>query len=133
MSFLLDTNICSAYLKKPGKLAHRFIQHGGGLYVSTIALGELYTWAERRPDPTPLIHAIETDLLTVVQTLDFDPSCSREFGRLSAALLGQGITVPTADLLIAAVALIYDLTMVTHNVRDFVHVPNLHVVDWLAP
>src|SRR5437588_6580864 len=45
MSFLLDTNICSAYLKYPGALTHRFHQHGGRLYVTTLVLGELYTWA----------------------------------------------------------------------------------------
>jgi tRNA(fMet)-specific endonuclease VapC len=77
MSFLLDTNICSAYLKQPGRLAHRFIQHGGGLYLSTIALGELYTWAERRPDPAPLVNAIETGLLAAVTVLDFDRDCWR--------------------------------------------------------
>lgn len=40
MSFLLDTNICSAHLKRPSGLTHRFVQHGGGLYVSTVVLGE---------------------------------------------------------------------------------------------
>ncbi|MGI6416460.1 MAG: hypothetical protein ACOX1P_12390 [Thermoguttaceae bacterium] len=29
MSFLLDTNICSAHLKRPGGLAHRMMQHTG--------------------------------------------------------------------------------------------------------
>ena len=43
MSHLLDTNICSAHFRRPGGLAHRFIQYVGGLYVPTIVLGELYT------------------------------------------------------------------------------------------
>jgi len=34
MSFLLDTNICSAHLKRPGGLAHRMIQYSGRLYTS---------------------------------------------------------------------------------------------------
>jgi predicted nucleic acid-binding protein len=42
VSFLLDTNIVSAYLKRPGALAHRFIQYSGRLYVSSVALAELY-------------------------------------------------------------------------------------------
>lgn len=133
MSFLLDTNICSAYIKKPGVLAHRFIQHGGGLFVSTIALAELYTWAERRPDPNPLLKAIKSDLLSVLQILDFDSDCSQTYGRLSASLSRRGITVPPFDLMIAAVAIVHDLTVVTHNVRDFTNVPQLRIVDWLAP
>ena len=45
MSFLLDTNIVSAYLKRPGGLTHRFIQYSGRLYVSSVTLAELYVWA----------------------------------------------------------------------------------------
>lgn len=45
MSYRLDTNICSAYLKRPAGLAHQFQQHGGGLAIPSIVLAELYTWA----------------------------------------------------------------------------------------
>jgi tRNA(fMet)-specific endonuclease VapC len=36
------------------------------------------------------------------------------------------------DLLIAAVALARDLTLVTHNTRHFQEVPDLRLEDWLA-
>jgi tRNA(fMet)-specific endonuclease VapC len=36
------------------------------------------------------------------------------------------------DLLIAATAILHELTLVTHNVEDFASVPGLAVVDWLA-
>jgi tRNA(fMet)-specific endonuclease VapC len=35
--------------------------------------------------------------------------------------------------MIASVALVHDLTLVTHNVSDFKNIPDLHVVDWLKP
>jgi tRNA(fMet)-specific endonuclease VapC len=57
MTHLLDTNICSAYLKRPGGLAHRFMQHAGGLALPTIVLAELYTWAFRRPKCGPFVAA----------------------------------------------------------------------------
>jgi predicted nucleic acid-binding protein len=41
MSFLLDTNICSAHLKCPAGLTHRLIQRPGRLHIPTIVLGEL--------------------------------------------------------------------------------------------
>lgn len=41
MSFLLDTDICSAHLKRPAGLMHRFMQHSGTLAISTITEGEL--------------------------------------------------------------------------------------------
>ncbi|MFO0818415.1 MAG: hypothetical protein U1A77_10770 [Pirellulales bacterium] len=45
MSFLLDTDICSAHIKQRGGLTHRLVQYAGRLHVSVIAVGELYTWA----------------------------------------------------------------------------------------
>jgi tRNA(fMet)-specific endonuclease VapC len=42
MSFLLDTNICSAQLRRLAGLAHRFMQHMGRLFVPTIVPGTLY-------------------------------------------------------------------------------------------
>jgi tRNA(fMet)-specific endonuclease VapC len=37
------------------------------------------------------------------------------------------------DLLIAAVALNHDLTVVSNNTKDFAHIPGLRLVDWLTP
>jgi len=37
------------------------------------------------------------------------------------------------DLLIAAVALLHDLTLVTHNTRDFQGISGLRLENWLAP
>jgi hypothetical protein len=42
VSFLLDTNILSAHLRRPAGLAHRFFQHSGRLYTSGVSLAELY-------------------------------------------------------------------------------------------
>ena len=45
MSYLLDTNICSAHIRRPGGIAHCFIQHAGRLSMPTIVLAELYAGA----------------------------------------------------------------------------------------
>ena len=42
MSYLLDTDIASAYLQGNGKVFNRFIQHSGGLHISILAMSELY-------------------------------------------------------------------------------------------
>jgi predicted nucleic acid-binding protein len=34
---------------------------------------------------------------------------------------------------IAAVAIVQDHTLVTHNVAHFRHIPGLRIDDWLAP
>ena len=50
---------------------------------------------------------------------------------MRAELRPRGITVDDMDLLIGVTALVYDLTMVTHNTRHFQHIPNLRLEDWL--
>lgn len=132
MSHLLDTNICAAHFRRPGGLAHRFVQYGGGLYVPTVVLGELYAGAYHVSNPAPLLQQI-ADLLTDVQVLDYDGACAEEFGKVRGRLLQQGVSVPTADLMIAAVALVHNLTLVTNNTSDFQNVPGLRLEDWLTP
>jgi len=133
MSFLLDTDICSAHLKRPSGLMHRFVQYSGGLYISTIVLGELYTWAYHRKNPASVFHRIEDDLLPDVTVLDFNSHCAKEFGRVRGQLLHKGISVNRVDLMIGAVALVHDLTMVTHNTADYKRIPGLRLADWLMP
>ena len=50
MSFLLDTDICSAYMKGNHQVWQRFMQYSGRLHVSPVTVGELYTWAFRKGD-----------------------------------------------------------------------------------
>lgn len=131
MSYLLDTDTCSAHLKRPSGLTHRFVQLSGRLHIPSIVLGELYAWAYRRNDPKSLIDRIESELLPDVCVLDFDRDCAIEFGQLRGTLLKRGIAVSRSDLLIAATALFHDFTLVTHNTRDFQRISGLRLDDWL--
>jgi tRNA(fMet)-specific endonuclease VapC len=131
MSHLLDTNICAAHFRRPAGLAHRFVQYGGGLFIPTVVLGELYTGAYHVDDPAPLLKKI-ADLLNDVEILPFDQECTERFGKVRGRLLRQGISVPTPDLMIGTIALVHNLTLVTHNTADFQHIPSLRLVDWLV-
>src|SRR5260370_27697073 len=124
MTHLLDTNICSAHMRHPAGLAHRFFQYAGGIHMSMVVLAELYAGAHNHPNPTKLLGLIG-DLLQEVAVLDFDSVCAERYGKLQGGFLRQGITVPVADLLIASVALVHNLTLVTHNTADFHYIPRL--------
>jgi tRNA(fMet)-specific endonuclease VapC len=132
MSFLLDTNILSAHLRRPSGLAHRFFQYSGRLYTSSVVLAELFVWAYNRPDPTKVLAAIDELLFEEVTLLEYDRDCADEFGQVRIQLRRSGIEVPSVDPLIASVALVYDLTLVTHNTADFQNIPGLRLDDWLA-
>jgi predicted nucleic acid-binding protein len=43
MSFLLDTDTCSAFLKGNRNVQNRFLQYGGQLHISIITVGELFS------------------------------------------------------------------------------------------
>jgi tRNA(fMet)-specific endonuclease VapC len=131
VSFLLDTNICSAHLRRPSGLMHRFVQHAGRLSVPSIVLGELYTMAYGKADPRPVLRQIH-DLLKDVRLLAFDEPSAEEFGKLRNVLKRQGIGVSPVDLMIAAVAIAHDLILITHNTSDFQNIPGLRLDDWLA-
>ena len=47
------------------------------------------------------------------------------------ATIGQPIG--PYDLLIAAIARVNDLTLVTHNTSEFARVPGLRLADWQTP
>jgi tRNA(fMet)-specific endonuclease VapC len=132
MSFLLDTNICSAHMKRPGGLTHRFIQHSGRLAIPSVVLAEMYAGAYLRSDPDPLLRKI-SEFVVIVEVIDFNQACAEEFGKLRGILRRIGIAVGPIDLMIASVALAHDLTLVTHNTADFVNIPNLRLEDWLKP
>lgn len=132
MTHLLDTNICSAHMRRAAGLAHRFFQHAGNIAISTVVLSELYSGAYQHPNPPKLLSLI-ADLLPEVTVLEFDSACAEEFGKLNGDLRRNGIVVSFPDLMIAATAKLHDLTLVTHNTSDFRDVPGIRLEDWLAP
>jgi len=132
VSYLLDTDTCSAHLKQRSSVTNRFLQYTGRLHVSVVTVGELMTWALRANAPPRRLQGVE-DLLKDVVVLDVTEDTARKFGELRAGLLDSGRPTPEMDLLIAASALVHGLTLVTQNVKDFVHISGLAVEDWVAP
>lgn len=132
MSFPIDTDICSAYLRRPSKLASRIQQYYGRLHLSAITVGELRAWALRKSAPPTRIKDLDA-LLRVVVVLGVTLPVADRFGALRAAQLDSGLPMPQLDLLIAATALEHQLIVVTHNTRHFAAIPGLQLVDWLAP
>ena len=132
MSFVVDTNTCSAYVRGHPSVFNRFLQYSGQLYISVVTFGELTIWASRAKAPPKRAKEVQ-DLLTLVTILEVDVDIGRKFGEVQAGLLDCGKPAPPLDLLIAATALVRGHTVVSHNTADFQNVPGLTIVDWLAP
>lgn len=132
MSFLLDTNICSAYLRSNSRIFSRFVQYGGQLHVSIITLAELAVWIRRGLSASKRSNQVQ-HLSRLAPPIVIDMAVADKFGEVRASQLSAGQLTPPMDLLIAATALAQNLTLVTHNTRHYAGVPGLRVVDWLAP
>ena len=132
MSFLLDTDTSSAYIKANRRIVNRFVQHSGRLHVSTVTVGELYVWALRRRAPASRLQQVQ-DLLQQVFVLDVTVAVAQKYGEVRAGLMDAGTPDPELDLLIAVTALVHRLTLVTHNTRHYTNAPGLSQADWLVP
>ena len=99
--------------------------------MSTITIGELYTWV-RRANASPRRYVKLQELLQEVTILPVDFAVAEKFGEIRAALLDTGSRCPEMDLLIGATALVHDLTVATHNTTDFRSIPGLRITDWLV-
>ncbi len=123
--YLIDTNVISELRK--GDRAHagvvRFLRTADpdNLYLPVQALGELRKGVEtiRMRRDLDQAQRLEQWLDLVVQAygdriLDFDHECAQMWGRLMAQAPQHPI-----DRQIAAIALLYDFTVVTRNTPDF--------------
>ena len=132
MSFLLDSDTCSYYLKNDPIVVSRVMLHFGSLNVSVITVGELLTWAMRANAPPERLKGVR-DLVQSSIVLEVNLHVVEKFGEIRACLLDQGLAVGQMDLLNAATALVHTLTLVTHNVKDYANIPGLTMDDWMIP
>jgi predicted nucleic acid-binding protein len=120
--FLLDTNIVSELRKaKPhgGVLSWYLTVPPDAQFISAVTLGEIQSGIERTRKQDPA-KAQELELWIdqlgeTQQILSLDGVCFREWARL---MTGRVETL-AFDAMIAAIARIHGLTVVTRNVRDF--------------
>ena len=63
----------------------------------------------------------------------FDDIVADEYGRVRADLEAKGTPIGPNDTMIAAIAMVKQLTLVTHNTGEFSRVPGLRIEDWQVP
>lgn len=95
-------------------------------------MAELRMWLLRANTPSQFLQEWP-GLQQQIHLLPLVVAIAEKAGEVGASLLDQGLTVATPDLLIAATALVYTLTLVTHNTSDYANIPALTLADWLVP
>ena len=133
MIYLPDTNACIALLRgQSPKLAVRWqATQPSDVATCAVVVYELRYGAERSSVPAREHAKLDTFLEPYI-CLPFDDACARRCGELRHRLEQAGQLIGPHDLQIAATALHYDLTVVTHNIREFGRIAGLKTEDWEA-
>lgn len=132
--YLLDTNICVHYLKGEFDIQTRVREAGlANCFLSEITIAELLfgvansapAWqARQRRDVADLRASFAGQTLPITSALE-------TFADLKTHLRRLGRLVDSFDLLIGSTAIFHNLTLVTHNTRHFVDMPEIALVDWV--
>lgn len=132
MSWLLDTNalIHAQRGRPPAVRMHLQARSPDDLAISAISIAELWYGAAKHIDPAGK-RELWQRYLAPYAVYAFDPPAAEIHGDLRFRL--RHGPIGDRDLLIAAIALANDLTVVTHNIREFERVPELRVEDWTIP
>ena len=132
MRYLLDTNAISVWARRGNAgLAERVLAVSPSeLCTSVLVEHELLFGFALKPGmriEEPVRH-----LLGLIQILPFDSAAAALAAQVRSRLSQKGTPIGPYDILIAATALVHDLSLVTHNVREFQRVEGLRVEDWTA-
>ena len=130
--FLLDTNICIYAINgRHPRLTKKLLSvQPSEILVSSITVGEMEYgaakshWGERTRQ---IMHAF----LANYDTLPFTEQDAALFGAFRAQLEAAGITIGVLDVMIAAQGVANNLTVVTHNTREFIRIPGIKLEDWV--
>jgi len=131
MRYLLDTNVCVVYLNgRSTWVRDRLLSTlTEDMVVCSVVKAELFYGALRSNNPTRTLER-QQDFLGRFVSLPFGDEAAIACGQIRARLASAGTPIGTYDLQIAAISLINNLTLVTHNTREFERVEGLQVEDW---
>lgn len=124
MSYLLDTDIISAFHKKslPPKLAAWLGKNEGDSFISVVSIAEMRHGLEAAPQShrVELARRIEiTEDRFVESLIPLDVDVLIRWKQLLAELKAVNRTLTCEDSLLAATCLTHDFVMATNNVRHF--------------
>ena len=131
MIYLLDTNTCIQYLNGRNSLVVNKLksQKPNDIVLCDIVKLELYYGAYKSARKDKNLQVLN-EFFQEFHSLSFDDQAAKKAGEIRAKLAALGTPIGPYDLQIAAIALVYSLILVTHNIDEFSRVEGLSYEDW---
>jgi tRNA(fMet)-specific endonuclease VapC len=130
-TYFLDTNICAYILNgRFPALTERFLKCAkSDVKISSIVLCELYYGAEKSQQREQNLSKIRT-FISEIEIISFNEQTAEYAGKIRADLERNGQVIGGNDIMIAAIAVANNATLVTNNVREFERVQGLVIENW---
>lgn len=130
---LLDTNACIRILNRSSEplIARLEATPPDQVRLCSVVKAELLHGARRSSRVEENLQLLSR-FFAPIASLPFDDRSAAEYGVIRADLERAGTPIGPNDLLIASTARAHDLTLVTHNLREFSRVAGLRIEDWEA-
>ena len=131
MAFLLDTNAWIVYLKSVQSPIRSRLEGltPGDVFLCSVIKAELLHGAEKYGQRERRL-ALLAETFAPYASLSFDDRAAAVYGLVRHELETAGHVIGPNDLMIAAIALVHNLTLVTHNSREFARITGLQIEDW---
>jgi tRNA(fMet)-specific endonuclease VapC len=131
MKYLLDSNVCIQYLNQRSEKIIQRLQDLSDIdiVVCSIVKAELFYGAMRTHNPAKTLQK-QREFLDRFVYLKFDDECAVIYGEIRSKLATKGTPIGNNDLHIASIAIANNLTLITHNTREFSRIDNLKLEDW---
>lgn len=130
--YALDTNTLIYFFKGQGQVADQLLAVAPkDIGVPLIVVYEIEVGIQKTADPSRRKKQLE-EFLNTCRVLPFDRKEISAAARIRSQLEKRGEPIGPLDTLIAGTALANDLTLVTHNIREFKRIEGLKVVDWVS-
>ena len=130
MIYLLDTNVCIAAMRgNPMVVQALATRSPEDCAISMVSVFELFAGVFRCNDPEKEGQKVST-FLEPFHLLPFDWYAALKTAEIRFQLENAGTKIGPYDLQLSGQALSLDLTLVTHNTREFKRVAGLRFEDW---
>ena len=131
MKYLLDTNVCIKILKGNSKNVALKISSidSRDVLIPSVVRFELFYGAYKSLKKEATLATLR-EFLDCFEDAGFNGIISDLCGRIRADLEIAGTPIGPYDMQIAAIAIHNNLTLITHNTKEFSRIPDLKIEDW---